>query len=134
MTHVGPQNVKTTIDCSQKHDSLNEPILSGSNSIRNVLLNGTGSMLKGNSTSSKGEGNDLNNCTIDTNRILLNIHGHTHESAGICNLGNTTIINPGALKEGKFAIMKLKQEEVEGDGKIKTKKWVHVETRHYDLF
>ena len=156
MTHVGPQNVKTTIDCSQKHHSLEEPILTGSNAIRSLLLHGTAdddtfdvsNNNNNNNNKTKKENEVVNdnekmhsssddnnkNNKIDTDRIFLNIHGHTHEGAGECKLGNTTIINPGALKEGKFAILTLKREEMDEENGIKKEKWVHANTRYYDLF
>ena len=39
---------------------------------------------------------------IEKRTPFLVVTGHIHESAGIENLGATTIINPGSLSEGKY--------------------------------
>lgn len=39
---------------------------------------------------------------IDEVQPLLVVTGHIHESAGCCTVGETTVINPGALLEGKY--------------------------------
>lgn len=44
---------------------------------------------------------------IETYKPLAVVTGHIHESAGICKIGNTTIINPGALCEGKYAWLEI---------------------------
>ena len=44
LTHVGPQHAKTTIDRSYAHQSIEEPILTGSNAIGSILQNGTVNM------------------------------------------------------------------------------------------
>lgn len=48
---------------------------------------------------------------IEKYEPLLVVTGHIHESAGVCRVGSTTVINPGALLEGKYGIV-----EVEKDG------------------
>lgn len=47
---------------------------------------------------------------IDTYKPLAVITGHIHESAAICQVGETTVINPGALAEGKYALMEAQKE------------------------
>ncbi len=47
---------------------------------------------------------------IEQYKPLAVITGHIHESAGICKLGNTTIINPGALLEGKYAWLEIEKQ------------------------
>ncbi|CAG8488531.1 5072_t:CDS:2 [Dentiscutata erythropus] len=39
--------------------------------------------------------------------IMFNIHGHSHYPFGLSHLGQTFIINPGPLQEGRFAILTL---------------------------
>ena len=39
---------------------------------------------------------------IDRTQPLLVVTGHIHESAGISTVGATTVLNPGALLEGKY--------------------------------
>jgi len=46
---------------------------------------------------------------IEKYEPLLVVTGHIHESAGICKVGETTVINPGALLEGKYAIVEAKK-------------------------
>lgn len=41
---------------------------------------------------------------------LLVVTGHIHESAGICRVGNSTVVNPGALLEGKYAVAEIRGE------------------------
>ena len=41
--------------------------------------------------------------------ILLNIHGHSHNGEGISKVGNTSVINPGTLLNGKFATIRIKR-------------------------
>lgn len=42
--------------------------------------------------------------------IFINIHGHTHTATGMSNYSNLTIINPGSLSCGDFALLKLKRD------------------------
>ncbi|CAI2175541.1 1863_t:CDS:2 [Funneliformis geosporum] len=41
--------------------------------------------------------------------ITINIHGHSHYPFGLSHVGQTMIVNPGALKDGRFAILTLVQ-------------------------
>ena len=41
---------------------------------------------------------------------VLAVCGHIHESAAIDNIGDTTLINPGSLDEGKYAVVNLQKE------------------------
>ena len=43
----------------------------------------------------------LRDFIVKTEPFLV-VTGHIHESAGIDKIGNTTVINPGALAEGKY--------------------------------
>lgn len=142
LTHVGPQYAKTTIDRSHAHQSIEEPILTGSNAIGSILRNGTVNidLLENGSSRTNDmacivanktkriEGKD--DSLIDQRRIFLNIHGHTHESSGECTVGNAKVINPGALKEGKFVILDMvRKTTAKGSGK-----WLVEKTQYYDLF
>ncbi|WP_147634122.1 metallophosphoesterase [Treponema pectinovorum] len=44
---------------------------------------------------------------IEKTQPLLVLTGHIHESAGIDKVGESTIVNPGALLEGKYARAEL---------------------------
>ncbi|CAG8593082.1 19455_t:CDS:10, partial [Racocetra persica] len=91
VTHVGPTEVGTT-DVS--NFPLQDPSVdSGSQSIRDILKK---------STPLSPE--DSSQCNI-----MFNIHGHTHCAFGLSHLGQTLIINPGPLQEGRFAILTLEQ-------------------------
>jgi Icc-related predicted phosphoesterase len=46
---------------------------------------------------------------LNTHDILLNIHGHTHDGKGHINYNKYSIINPGSLKNGDFATLKLRR-------------------------
>lgn len=54
-------------------------------------------------------GSSLMRSFIEQYKPLAVVTGHIHESAGICTEGNTTVINPGALLEGKYAWLELEQ-------------------------
>lgn len=43
----------------------------------------------------------------EENNILANLHGHIHEGTGRANLHRKEIINPGSVKQGNFAILRL---------------------------
>ncbi len=47
---------------------------------------------------------------IEEYQPLLVISGHIHESFAIDTLGKTTLINPGSLAEGRYALIELKKE------------------------
>ena len=47
---------------------------------------------------------------IEKYEPLLVVTGHIHESAGISKVGGTTVVNPGALMEGKYALVIVEKE------------------------
>jgi len=44
--------------------------------------------------------------------IFLNIHGHTHDGTGMVKFTHYSVINPGSLLNGDFAIIKLKRNHI----------------------
>lgn len=50
-------------------------------------------------------GSSLSTDFIKNYKPLAVITGHIHESTAICKIQNTTIINPGALCEGNYALL-----------------------------
>lgn len=48
---------------------------------------------------------------IEKYKPLAVITGHIHESAAICKVGDTTVINPGAVLEGKYALMTAEKKD-----------------------
>ncbi|MBN2514169.1 MAG: metallophosphoesterase family protein, partial [Sedimentisphaerales bacterium] len=49
---------------------------------------------------------------IETYRPLLAVSGHIHEAFGIDRIGPTTLVNPGPLKQGRYATVDLKADSV----------------------
>ncbi|MEZ0290278.1 MAG: hypothetical protein ABWJ42_04235, partial [Sulfolobales archaeon] len=47
-----------------------------------------------------------------SHRIVLHMHGHVHESPGWEFIGETLVVNPGALKHGRYALIDLEKREV----------------------
>ena len=48
---------------------------------------------------------------IEKTQPLLVVTGHIHESAGIDRIGESTVINPGALFEGKYALVEIEKQD-----------------------
>ena len=55
-------------------------------------------------------GSELFTQFIEQYKPLAVVTGHIHESAGICKVGTTTVINPGALLEEKYAWLEVAKE------------------------
>lgn len=55
---------------------------------------------------------------IEKYQPLLVLTGHIHESKGIDEVGKTTVVNPGALCEGNYAVAEVVKSE--GNWKIKS--------------
>lgn len=55
---------------------------------------------------------------IESTQSVLVVTGHIHESAGIDKIGDSTVINPGALMEGKYALAEL--EKTDGKWVVKS--------------
>jgi hypothetical protein len=49
---------------------------------------------------------------IETHKPILAISGHIHEAFGKDTLGPTTLINPGPLKQGRYAIVEIEGQQV----------------------
>lgn len=45
---------------------------------------------------------------IEKRQPVLVVTGHIHESSGIDTIGASTVVNPGSLAEGKYALCELK--------------------------
>lgn len=71
VTHVGPTSSATTLDQVKVEES---PISTGSSVLDEMLRRG-----------------DLQQ------RVVANVHGHTHYASGLARVGNVQVINPGAL-------------------------------------
>ena len=50
---------------------------------------------------------------VDVLTITVNVHGHTHFSFGISHIGRTMIVNPGPLRDGRFAILTLERRSLD---------------------
>ncbi len=42
-------------------------------------------------------------------RVVLNIHGHTHDASGCARVGAVTVLNPGALLEARLAVVEMRR-------------------------
>jgi Icc-related predicted phosphoesterase len=91
MTHDGPRPSATTVDALTKHDR-KEQIHFGSKYLYEFLDNNQG-------------------------RIVANIHGHVHHGTPMDQIRNLRVINPGSLKYGEFAELRLK-ENADGTWRI----------------
>ncbi|MBQ4497429.1 MAG: metallophosphoesterase family protein [Spirochaetaceae bacterium] len=47
---------------------------------------------------------------LETYQPLLSVSGHVHEAVGIDTVGKTTVINPGALMEGRYAVVDVQKQ------------------------
>lgn len=54
-------------------------------------------------------GSPLLRAFIEKAKPLAVVTGHIHESSGIDKIGETVIVNPGSLAEGKYALMKVEK-------------------------
>jgi Icc-related predicted phosphoesterase len=52
-------------------------------------------------------GSPLIRAFIDSKKPLLVVSGHIHESAAIDTIGPTTLVNPGALADGRYAVAEI---------------------------
>lgn len=83
VTHCGPYDVGTTV-CMK--DPNREPIQSGSTNLRRLL------------------------CQSDVQqKVVANLHGHSHDASGMAQVGRIPVINAGALVEDRYAIVDLKR-------------------------
>ncbi|KAJ1649764.1 hypothetical protein IWQ61_009249 [Dispira simplex] len=46
---------------------------------------------------------------------VLHIHGHAHRAWGLAHLGPLRVLNPGALRDGRFSVVTLRRSLVETD-------------------
>ena len=51
---------------------------------------------------------------VDEKNCFLNIHGHSHPAKGVINImEKKTVINPGDLASGNYAVIKIKKNNDE---------------------
>ncbi|CAG8514723.1 3273_t:CDS:2 [Paraglomus brasilianum] len=93
VTHVGPVDVSTT-DVNKYPNDLKERISGGSAAISRHIAN----------ESPRKTPDD-----VDVLTLTVNVHGHTHFPFGISHIGRTVIVNPGPLRDGRFAILTLER-------------------------
>ncbi len=90
LSHIGPYECHTTVDSVAEEG---KQIFMGSRKVQSLLT--------------------------EKDRIVVNIHGHTHNSPGEAQVSNTQVFNPGAVKNGNYATMTLEQIN-EKDPLVKT--------------
>lgn len=49
---------------------------------------------------------------IETHEPVLAISGHIHEAFGVDRLGKTTLVNPGAFRTGRYAVVTFEADQV----------------------
>ncbi len=49
---------------------------------------------------------------IETHQPILAVSGHIHEAFGTDTIGPTTLVNPGPLKDGRYAIVEITDQHV----------------------
>lgn len=62
-------------------------------------------------TESVHVGSQLLRAFIEENQPLAVLTGHIHEGCAIDKIGGTVVINPGALLEGKYAVMTVEKTD-----------------------
>jgi hypothetical protein len=50
---------------------------------------------------------------VETHRPILAVSGHIHEAFGTDTIGTTTLINPGPLKDGRYAIVEINGDNIQ---------------------
>ena len=55
-------------------------------------------------------GSALYRAFLETYQPLLAVSGHVHEAVGVDKIGKTTVINPGALMEGCYAVVDIQKQ------------------------
>jgi Icc-related predicted phosphoesterase len=90
MTHVGPVESDTT--------KVREKVADEDNKYRMIM---SGSTI----TQTQLER------SIVQNKVILNVHGHTHDATGHAMLYNIPVVNPGPLKYGHYTIVSLKRKD-----------------------
>ena len=47
---------------------------------------------------------------VEQYKPILVVTGHIHESKGVDKIGETTVLNPGALLEGSYSVVTLTKD------------------------
>ena len=81
---------------------------------------------KGLALSGSSMGISYFNRGIKKYKPILAVCGHMHENSGMCRIGRTLVINPGAASEGKAALIELDEKKK----KIKSVKFIKYSERH----
>ena len=85
LTHCGPAEVSSTTAVLYQDNKT--PIESGSSNLRRLLE------------------------TVEMQeKVVVNLHGHTHMSSGMVRVGKVSVVNPGALVEDRYAVMELSKK------------------------
>ena len=80
MTHMGPSECATTDINKHPLEPTESRIESGSEAIRQLVLK---------------------------YQPVVNLHGHSHFSWGVTRLGETEVVNPGPLRDGRYALLEF---------------------------
>ncbi|KAG9285397.1 hypothetical protein G9A89_010872 [Geosiphon pyriformis] len=98
VTHFGPSETATTDVNLFPGEPQKSRIESGSPFLRNLI-----------------QSQSPSSAEPDTSHhmIAVNIHGHSHYPFGLTHIGQTMVINPGPLGDGRFAILTMEHFERE---------------------
>ncbi|KAI9002304.1 Metallo-dependent phosphatase-like protein [Gaertneriomyces semiglobifer] len=99
VTHCGPAGLGTT-DVNRTPHIPDTRLETGSRGFRKVLSSPEYQSPLATENSSVTPAENIDRPV----NVLFNIHGHSHFSHGVSHLGRIPIINPGPLKDGRYAI------------------------------
>lgn len=97
-----------------------------------ILMTHMGPDASGTSENHEGELITMGSKTIteyilkNKETLVCNVHGHSHSGFGLKSLQGVQVVNPGALKEGRVATMKVTRNPV-------TRNWALTETSFINL-
>ncbi|KAI8826254.1 uncharacterized protein EV422DRAFT_564064 [Fimicolochytrium jonesii] len=109
ITHCGPARCATTDTYPKPWLCDSKRIESGSDGVRSVV---THMWCQGVQPPPPSSTSQITTPTGDTQQqppLLFHAHGHAHTSWGLSQLGNVPVINPGALRDGRYAVVTVER-------------------------
>ncbi|TPX58698.1 hypothetical protein PhCBS80983_g02947 [Powellomyces hirtus] len=123
VTHCGPAGVGTTDINKTPHEGPNTRLESGSHELQvsmsspfyqgitEITYNRDGNRRHGRNAEPEGTSPRKKGAISG---MLFHVHGHSHSAWGLSHLGSIPIINPGPLRDGRFAIATIEHGYGEG--------------------
>ncbi|KAI9092892.1 hypothetical protein DFS34DRAFT_632253 [Phlyctochytrium arcticum] len=105
VTHSGPATLGTTDINKTPYADARARLESGSSSLHDLISSKAFQGIE------EATNSELNSSHIPRPplHVLFNVHGHSHASWGLSQLGNVPIINPGPLRDGRYATVTLER-------------------------